>query len=123
MNFLIWKKSQTRLHDGTRASSVKRHKPDAYLFWSLLAIGTLGSLVIVHRWTQVENKQAVINVQKDQISRSKATIDSLRKSASRLEDSGIAWEKLIREQMDYARPNELIFEFASPGRQGRQQNQ
>lgn len=123
MSLTFWKdssnRSQSHRSDDIGISVGRNRKVDIYLFWSLLIIGTLGSLVIVHRWTHCQNKQVVIDVQKQQILQAQAKIHSLKKNVTRLEEPGVAWEKLIREKMDYARPNEVIFEFTSQGTQDR----
>ena len=94
---------------------------DVYLVWVLILTASVGSIFIGQRWSESLQKQASIQSQRQAIRQAEAKIDLLKHSISELDQSEVAWERLVRERLDYTRPNEIVFEFTS--HKDREENQ
>lgn len=81
-----------------------------FLFISLIFILAIGSTVLTNRWTAYKRKADSVVQQKHLLGEAQRQIETLLEIEQLLESSQ-AQEKLLREKMDYARDNEIIFQF------------
>jgi len=90
---------------------VANRTAEFYLACSLAVIAVLGIIVISQRLAECQEKMVVTGKQQGKIEDLKSEIESLEKKTEEIQHSDIAWERLVREKLDYTRPGEHVLKF------------